>query len=76
MEVSADNSFPDFRSPLPAPRSPFPVLVTSVLVENSAFNISKTLGLFYYRDDDLNFVLQVYSDGFCSLISSILEGDD
>ena len=30
MEVSADNSFPDFRSPFPAPRSPFPVLVTSV----------------------------------------------
>ena len=29
MEVSADNSYPDFRSPLPAPRSPFPVLVTS-----------------------------------------------
>ena len=25
MEVSADNSFPDFRSPLPAPRSPLPV---------------------------------------------------
>ena len=36
VEVSADNSFPDFRSPfpaprspLPAPRSPFPALVTS-----------------------------------------------
>ena len=29
MEVSADNSFPDFRSPFPVPRSPFPVLVTS-----------------------------------------------
>ena len=38
MEVTADYSFPDFRSPfpvprsrspLPAPRSPFPVLVTS-----------------------------------------------
>ena len=25
MEVSADNSFPDFRSPFPAPRSPLPV---------------------------------------------------
>ena len=29
MEVSADNSFPDFRSPFPAPRSLLPVLVTS-----------------------------------------------
>ena len=25
MEVSADNSFPDFRSPFPVPRSPLPV---------------------------------------------------
>ena len=30
VEVSADNSFPDFRSPFPTPRSPFAVLVTSV----------------------------------------------
>ena len=29
MEVTADYSFPDFRSPFPAPRSPFAVLVTS-----------------------------------------------
>ena len=25
VEVTADNSFPDFRSPFPVPRSPFPV---------------------------------------------------
>ena len=29
MEVTADYSFPDLRSPFPAPRSPLPVLVTS-----------------------------------------------
>ena len=52
MEVSADNSFPDFRcpfpaprsplpvprSPFPAPRSPFPVLVTSGRAPVSCFS--------------------------------------
>ena len=38
MEVTADYSFPDFRSPLPAPRSPFLVLVTSI--SNLVFSIA------------------------------------
>ena len=37
MEVSADNSFPDFRSPFPAPRSPLPVPRFSNIRETNLF---------------------------------------
>ena len=56
VEVSADNSFPDFRSPfpvprspLPAPRSPFPVLVTSYVAR-----LKKSKSLFLCRLVDLS----------------------
>ena len=37
MEVSADNSFPDFRSPFPAPRSPLPAPRSPLPVPRSPF---------------------------------------
>ena len=48
MEVSADNSFPDFRSPFPVPRSPFPVLVTSFLkLDREFFCLQPSLARLY-----------------------------
>ena len=43
VEVSADNSFPDFRSPFPVPRSPFPVLVTSPITVKPVVRLRATL---------------------------------
>ena len=61
MEVSADNSFPDFRSPFPAPRSPFPDLVTSPQ-SNIVSNFSRLLQGGHHREEvngrELNLVFK------------------
>ena len=58
MKVTADYSFPDFRSPFPVPRSPFPISVTSEAVSPKAVHsISQqkknTFSLFFVGEEAL-----------------------